>query len=63
MEKVSHLVGASKEEAAKNCAEYGWKIEGELVYPKPLPLSKVQSVGIDQLNQLTDYVIYLERKN
>jgi len=62
-EKAASLVGETKEDTIKKAKGYNWTVEGDYILPKPIPTPKVQSVGIEQLNQLTEYVIWLERKN
>ena len=61
--KLANYVGLSKEETLNKTKELGWKVEGELVYPVPIETPKVQKVGIEQFSQLTEYVVWLERKN
>ncbi len=41
--------------------QQGWTLEGNLLTPKPVTDDKLQQITLQQLQQLTDYFVYLEQ--
>jgi hypothetical protein len=46
----------------KDCVGNGWQYDSstKLFAPKPVKAAKFEPTGINQLQQLTDYFVYLE---
>ncbi|KAJ3441207.1 hypothetical protein M0812_13213 [Anaeramoeba flamelloides] len=60
MSTVALLLGFSEEDTTDIVIQYGWKVDQKTVYPKTL-LEKQKTVDVDQLQQLTEYVVALEK--
>jgi len=56
------LLGLSLQDVQKVASLFGWKIDqgNNICYPQSIQESKVQTTSLPQLQQLTDYVCYLE---
>jgi hypothetical protein len=61
---LSALLGVSEEDALGFARKANWEIDTTTrsVNPRPLPRPKIQGTGLEQLQQLTEYVVYLEQK-
>lgn len=57
-----NYLGLSKQEVIKLASEHGWIHENEYFRVKPIKEEKIQSTGIKQLEQLTEYFCYLEQQ-
>lgn len=57
IDKAIELLGDKKEELVKQAKEFGWTVDGDYLATKPIIAKKEQDVGINQLNQLTEYVV------
>lgn len=40
----------------------GWRADGTMLLPTPSNTTKPNPTGLQQLRQLTDYIVYLEQK-
>jgi len=61
---VALHLGISDQDAINLSARHGWKFDAasRMLAPIPNKPAKVQETGLDQLQQLTEYVIWLEQK-
>jgi len=59
---ASNILGLSSKESIKFCTAKGWEYDKENKYfkPKPIVEKKVQTAGLEHLQSLTEYVVYLE---
>jgi COP9 signalosome complex subunit 8 len=61
-ESAATFLGMAPQDATKFCLQNGWTQDGAFLVPHWIEKSAAKTAGIDQLQSLTEFVVYLEKK-